>query len=165
MNVSVLHKMARSGSEKERIWRIADELLQKNGSIPSGKDVVDVYAKQGGHTGTGFTQYSHWKREVQKELASQNMEPTKRADPGSVDYRPLSISDDGRLTIPAEMRAAMLLDVDGRVTASVEDGVLTIISPTVAVKRLQALALSLVPEGSLVSEELIAERRKEAARE
>lgn len=165
MNVSVLHKTARSGSEKERIWRIGDKLLQETGTIPSGKAVVDLYVKQGGHPGTGFTQYSHWKREVQKQLAAQNRELTGRADPGSVDYRPLSVSEDGRLTIPADMRAAMLLDPDGRVTASVEDGVLTIISPTAAVKRLQALTRGLVPEGTLVSEELIAERRKEAARE
>jgi len=74
----------------------------------------------------------------------------------------LKIDSAGRIVIPAEMRAAMLLDADGRVTASVVDGELHVLTPLAAVRRLQRRAAELVPPGTLVSEELIAERRSEA---
>lgn len=80
----------------------------------------------------------------------------------SVGHARLKIDSAGRVVIPAEMRAAMLLDEDGRVTASVVDGELRIISPTAAVRQLQRRAASLVPPGTLVSDELIAARRQEA---
>lgn len=74
----------------------------------------------------------------------------------------LKVDSAGRVVIPAEMRSAMLLDADGRVTATVVDGELRIITPMAAVRLLQRRAASLVPPGTLVSDELIAERRAEA---
>jgi hypothetical protein len=164
MNVPAFHKMARSGSEKERIWRIADELLRKSGAMPSGRAVVDLYVHEGGNEGTGFTQYSHWKREVENATANR-VPPAQQTGPGTVSHRALSIAEDGWLMIPADMRAAMLLDPDGRVTVSVDDGVLKIISPMTAIRHLQQRARALVAPGTLVSEELIADRRREAAAE
>ena len=80
----------------------------------------------------------------------------------SVGHTRLKIDSAGRIVIPAEMRAAMMLDEDGRVTATVVDGELRVISPMAAVRQLQRRAASLVPPGTLVSDELIAERRIEA---
>jgi bifunctional DNA-binding transcriptional regulator/antitoxin component of YhaV-PrlF toxin-antitoxin module len=74
----------------------------------------------------------------------------------------LKVDNAGRVVIPAEMRAAMMLDADGRVTATVVDGELRVISPMAAVRQLQGRTASLVPPGTLVSDELIAERRAEA---
>ncbi len=75
------------------------------------------------------------------------------------------IDSAGRIVVPAEMRRAMLVDADGRVTVSVVDGELRVVSPAAAVRRLQRRTRELVPPGTLVSEELVAERRREAGLE
>jgi len=81
------------------------------------------------------------------------------------DYFPLHISRDGRLVLPKVLRDAMMLDPDGRVTAHVEDGELRIISPLAAIRHFQRIAQKHKKPGVSVVDELIAERRAEAARE
>jgi hypothetical protein len=66
------------------------------------------------------------------------------------------------------MRAAMLVKPGDTVTARVEDGEFRIVSPDVALKRVQAFARkwkSEHPDAPDVVDELIAERREEARRE
>lgn len=159
--MNMLHRSVRSGSEKARIWQICDELLERTGHIPSGREVVDLYVAEGGNEGTGFTQYSHWKKALAAQRAADD-EPMPDA-PGSLPFRALSVSPEGHLVLPPDMRRAMLLDADGRVTVSVVDGELRAISPMSAVHQLQRRAAALVKPGTLVSDELIAERRAEAA--
>lgn len=78
---------------------------------------------------------------------------------------PLNITPEGGLVIPRALLDEMMLDPDGRVTAHVKDGELHIISPMAAIRRAQRIAKALDRgEGSVV-DELIAERRAEAARE
>lgn len=161
--MNMLHKSVRSGSAKARIWQICDELMSKNGVMPSGREVVDIYIAEGGNEGTGFTQYSHWKKEmVVRSADAASYEDASDAEPGSAAFRPMTISADGHLVLSPELRRAMLLDADGRVTVSVVDGELRVISPMSAVRQLQRRASSLVPKGTLVSDELIAERHAEA---
>jgi AbrB family looped-hinge helix DNA binding protein len=86
----------------------------------------------------------------------------------SVDYMRLKIDSAGRIVIPAEMRAAMLVRPGDTVTARVEDGEFRIVSPDVALKRVQAFAhrwKSEHPGAPDIVDELIAERREEARRE
>lgn len=160
--MNMLHRTVRAGSEKARIWQICDELFAATGRLPSGREVVDRYVAEGGNAGTGYTQYSHWKKEMQALEEAEDVEVTPDAQAGSIAHRPMTVQSDGSLVLPAEIRRAMLLDVDGRVTVSVVDGELRIISPMAAVRQLQKRATSLVPPGTLVSDELIAERRAEA---
>jgi hypothetical protein len=160
--MNMLHRTVRAGSEKARIWEICDELYARDGRVPSGREVVDLYVAEGGNPGTGFTQYSHWKKEV--SALAEAEEDSVETHPASVPFRAMTISADGHLALPPDMRKAMLLDRDGRVTVSVVDGELRAISPMSAVHQLQRRAASLVPAGTLVSDELIAERRVEADR-
>lgn len=85
----------------------------------------------------------------------------------SVDYTRLKIDSAGRIVIPAEMRAAMMVKPGDTVTAEVVDGELRIISPGVALKRVQAFAREFRAKnpGVSVVDELIAERRAEARKE
>lgn len=86
---------------------------------------------------------------------------------GSVGYTRLKIDAAGRLVIPAEMRAAMMVKPGDTVTAEVRDGEFRIVSPAAALKRVQAFARKWKAENPDVSvaDELIAERRDEARRE
>ena len=83
----------------------------------------------------------------------------------SVRYTRLKIDNAGRIVIPAEMRAAMLVKPGDMVTARVEHGEFRITSPDVAVRRAQNLARRLIPDGVSLVDELIADRREEARRE
>lgn len=160
--MNMLHLTVRRGSEKKRIWQICDELLARDGRLPSGREVVDIYVAEGGNGGTGFTQYSHWKKQLQSQSAADADLVGEDKEPGAAPFRPLTISQDGHLVLSRDLRKAMLLDQDGRVTVRVVDGELRVISPMTAVRQLQRRALSLVPAGTLVSDEIIAERRAEA---
>ena len=91
--------------------------------------------------------------------------PFTRESDGWDGHYPLTITPEGGLVIPRVLLDAMMLDPDGRVTAHVKDGELHIISPMAAIRRAQRIAKSLDRgEGSVV-DELISERRAEAARE
>ena len=83
----------------------------------------------------------------------------------SVPYARLKIDSAGRIVIPAEMRAAMMVKPGDTITASVDNGVFSITSPEVAVHIAQSLARQYIPEGVSLVDELIADRREEARRE
>ena len=85
----------------------------------------------------------------------------------SVPHARLKIDRAGRIVIPAEMRAAMMVKPGDTVTAEVVDGEFRIVSPGVALKRVQDFAREWKARnpGISVVDELIAERREEARRE
>ena len=85
----------------------------------------------------------------------------------SVPHTRLKIDSAGRIVIPAEMRAAMMVKPGDTVTAEVVEGVFRIVSPGVALKQVQAFAREWKAKnpGISVVDELIAERREEARRE
>ena len=161
--VEALHAGVRPGSEKARIWEICDRLYAERGTMPSGRDVVDIYVAQHGNEGTGFTQYSHWKKALMATQGFQEKPTVFEAQPaaasGEQDYIALNVSADGRLLIPAKLREAMMLDGDGRVTASVVDGELRVISPLAAVRQVQKMAQKFKKPGESVVDEFLAERR------
>ena len=74
----------------------------------------------------------------------------------------LTIGADGRVVIPAEMRAAMQIGTDGKVTARVTDGEFYMIAPKVAIRRVRDMVRRTIPAGVSLADELIAERRAEA---
>lgn len=82
----------------------------------------------------------------------------------SVDYMRLKIDSAGRIVIPAEMRAAMLVKPGSTVTAEVVNGELRIVSPEVVLRQIQALARQHKQHGVDEVDEFIADRREEARR-
>lgn len=75
------------------------------------------------------------------------------------------IAAGGRIVIPARLRKELGLRAGDRVILDVDDGALRVRSLSAAVARAQELVAEYVPAGVSLAEELIRERRDEAARE
>ena len=76
-----------------------------------------------------------------------------------------TVNTDGSLHLPPELVAAMGLEPDERLVVRPEAEGMRINSSDQALKRIQARWKALVPEGVSLADELIADRRAEAARE
>jgi len=74
------------------------------------------------------------------------------------------MGDGGRLVIPAGYRKSLGLKPGDEVVLSLEEGEIRIVTPHQAIQKAQALVRRYVPKGRSLSEELIRERREEAAR-
>lgn len=75
------------------------------------------------------------------------------------------LGEKGRLVIPAEIREALGMDVGTAVDLRVEGDELRISTLRSRIRRVQERARLYVKPGTLVSDELIAERREEAKHE
>lgn len=144
-----------------RIWEIADELTTLKGHRARRADVLERTAEEGIHPGTAAKQYNDWR------LSYENSRGAAAEGVSEAAAAPFSISlqmgADGRVLIPVELRRLMKVDDTGRLTASVVDGELRLVSPAVALSQLERLFAPLRGGASIV-EELLAERRAEAAR-
>jgi antitoxin PrlF len=76
-----------------------------------------------------------------------------------------SVDKHGRIVIPAEMREELELKAGTRVRLGIEDGELRVMSAAEGIRRVQARAAKYIKPGRSLVDELIAERRAEAARE
>ena len=74
------------------------------------------------------------------------------------------IREGGRLVIPAAYRKALGLKPGDEVLLTLEDGEIRVVSTRQAIARAQTLLRHYIPKGRSLSEELIKERREEAAR-
>jgi AbrB family looped-hinge helix DNA binding protein len=75
------------------------------------------------------------------------------------------LSEKGRVVIPAKIRKALGMEVGGALDLRVEDGELRISTIRSRIRRAQRNVRHLVPPGTLVSDELSAERREAAKHE
>ena len=71
----------------------------------------------------------------------------------------------GRLLVPSELRESLDLKPGTNVVLHVENGELHIVSQREVMRKAQALLRRYVPEGVSLVDELIAERRRETAKE
>ena len=71
----------------------------------------------------------------------------------------------GRLVIPKEIREALGIPDGGTLTLTVQDGELRAATRLAALRRIQRELRAAVPEGVALVDDLIAQRRAEAARE
>jgi AbrB family looped-hinge helix DNA binding protein len=79
--------------------------------------------------------------------------------------RHVRIAPGGRLVIPAEFRKALGVEVGDAMVIELKDGELRLRSLDAAIRRAQEIVRKYVPEGVSLADELIRERRQEAARE
>lgn len=76
------------------------------------------------------------------------------------------LSSEGRVVIPASIRKELGLEPGVTLTFGIESGRVVMSTRQAAIAELQRMFAEVRPEGApLMSEELIAERRAEAARE
>lgn len=76
-----------------------------------------------------------------------------------------TLQEGGILNLPEEYRKALGLKPGDEVVLKLEDGAIRVFSLRSAIEQVQELVMSYVPEGSSLSDELVAERRGEADRE
>lgn len=75
------------------------------------------------------------------------------------------LAEGGRIVIPAEFRQKLGLKTGDELLVFLDDGQLKIMTPARALKRAQELVRRYIPPGVSLADELIRERRAEAARE
>lgn len=75
------------------------------------------------------------------------------------------MGEGGRLVIPADYRKALGIDVGDELVLDLNGGILQVSTPRERIRRAQRLVRSYLPAGRRLSDELIAERRKEAEKE
>lgn len=77
----------------------------------------------------------------------------------------LTVAPNGRLVIPASMRAEIGLQRGGKVLARIDNGAVVLEPIELAVRRARALVRRYVPEGVSLADELIGERHDAADHE
>ena len=82
-----------------------------------------------------------------------------------MDSKMVKLGENGRLVIPAPFRAAMQIEPGDELVVILGDGEIRITTRARAIARVQREVRKYVPEGVSLVDELIAERRAEAAAE
>ncbi|MGK7868561.1 AbrB/MazE/SpoVT family DNA-binding domain-containing protein [Falsiroseomonas sp. E2-1-a20] len=77
----------------------------------------------------------------------------------------VQVDAEGRLVLPEDMRVSLGVQGGGEVTIEAREGRLHLRPSDAAIRRAQALVAAMVPPGHSLADELIAERRAEAARD
>jgi AbrB family looped-hinge helix DNA binding protein len=75
------------------------------------------------------------------------------------------IAAGGRIVIPADFRRQLGADVGDEVILRVVDGTLHVMTRSQAIRKAQELVRKTIPQNRSLVQELLEERRKEAARE
>lgn len=88
-----------------------------------------------------------------------------RPEPSRRERRLLKLGPDGRVLIPADWRQAMELKENDTLVAHLENGELKLHGARVGLRKAQAILRRYVPEGVSLADELIEDRRREAAAE
>jgi bifunctional DNA-binding transcriptional regulator/antitoxin component of YhaV-PrlF toxin-antitoxin module len=160
---SPIDRRSLSKTKTQQVWEIADRITAENGYRATRGQVIEASATEGINRSTASTQYHHWKRAWQSRQTPRSS--TERTPEGKSAQVPLQVGKDGRLLIPAELRSQMMIGPKGKLTAWIEDGELRVISPLIALRRLQRLVRELDQGTGSPVDELLAERRAEALNE
>jgi AbrB family looped-hinge helix DNA binding protein len=77
----------------------------------------------------------------------------------------IKVEQSGRILIPAQVRRKLHIQEGSEVIVRLDDSGFHVMSREQALNRIQQDLRKYIPEGRMLSEELLAERRQEAARE
>ena len=153
----VRYSRPRSGTRTGRVWEIADERTREVGYRAKRSDVIQCCVAEGINRNTASTQYQHWRADFEASDArdgeAEGRGPLRRVGP-----RQLGVTADGRILLPHDVRRAMLLDGAGTVVARVEAGELRLLSPAVALARVQARFRKYAKPGESVVDRFLADR-------
>lgn len=152
-----VRKRPAAGTKTGRVWVTADAITRENRRTATCREVRERYTAEGGNPNTANTQYSHWKADYDHRGAGPT--PETPSAPGDVDPRPLKVAADGRLLIPADMRAAMQLSEGGHVVVSVVAGELQVMAQLVSIKKIQEIMRKYKKPGVSEVDRFLAERR------
>jgi bifunctional DNA-binding transcriptional regulator/antitoxin component of YhaV-PrlF toxin-antitoxin module len=109
--------------------------------------------------------YQHVRNVLERPTVAATANKTKAAEEISGTIAWAQIGPDGRVVIPAAFRHKLGLGDDGCVLMRMEGGELRLVGRDAAIARAQALVAKYVPKGVSLVGELLADRRREAARE
>lgn len=148
------------GLKTARVWEIADDMLAQDGRMPSGRAVVDAYLAEdpSRNEGTGFTQFSHWKR------AQTGAAPRIIARADGARAR-LAVTAEGEIILPAAMVAALGLQPGEAVIVVPDADVLRVESARAALARARDLVRRFDSGTGSAADELLRERRAEGVAE
>ena len=158
-------ELGRSAPQMSNLQRFAEVVGLSVSELLSGLDAPDRGSVPGaaGELATGFAE------SPQAELVIASGGPVATAVAadrrGTVERRRLPIAADGSVVIPADWRQAMELQDGERLVARLVNGELTLHGSQVGLRRAQALVRRHVPKGVDLAQQLIDERRREAAAE
>ncbi len=107
------------------------------------------------------------------EARQSPFKPAPRADDADLGFKDgsgaltatLRLGPGGRVVIPADMRDSMGLKQGDALLARLDGGALTMVTLAETVQQLQAAMRNCMPDGVSLVDELIADRRREAAAE
>lgn len=139
-----------------RVWEIADDLSRASGREASRADVIAKYTAEGGNYNTASTQFHYWRNWFRGRNAVEN------SDVATAD---VEVGEAGRIVLPAAFRKQLGIRSGDILTAEIVDGDIVLIPLDSGIRKAQAIVRRYVPEGVSLVEELLEERRREAARE
>jgi bifunctional DNA-binding transcriptional regulator/antitoxin component of YhaV-PrlF toxin-antitoxin module len=146
------------GTETGRVWEIADEFTRRSGGRARRADVIRAFVEEGGNPNTAATQYQAWKSDYDERQGADAVRMREQ-------FFDLPLREGGRVLIPQDLRERLGVKEGDILVGEFVDGQLTLMSRDTAVRKAQDLVRRYVPEGVSLVDELIAERRAEAARE
>ncbi len=160
--VTAIRKRPLPGSVTGRVWSAADRLVERLGRLPTGAEVYGEVRKDdpAANRGTCQTQYSHWKKAYLSHF-ERGPRPKSLAD-GTLS---VTIGPDGRLVIPASFREALGWKPGEQLDLHRDGDTLVIAARRDQFRRAQEVFAAFDKGQGSAADELIAERRREAARD
>lgn len=155
--MDVKYPRPRAGTRTGRVWEIADERTREIGYRAKRADVIQCCVAEGINRNTASTQYQHWRADFEASHRRAG-EAEGRGPLPQVGPRQLGVTADGRILLPHDVRRAMRLDGAGTVIARVEAGELRLLSPAVALARMQARFRKYAKPGESVVDRFLADR-------
>lgn len=153
---AAVYQRPRPGTKTGRVWDIADEITREKDRPAKRREVIERFTAENGNVNTANTQYQYWRDWYDRQPSRLTVSSAK---PRDVEPQSFRVAPDGRFSIPIEMREAMQLGEDGRITVRVEAGELRVVSPAVAVKQVQTRMRRYKKPGVNIVDQFLKDRR------